>query len=154
VSAILTFAEDLDKVNGVAGRSVGDLGHVMPHEHKPPATGSFEILGSGGVGNVGGIEAGPLVGDGDFEAIIVEVIADANGAGAIHLVAMLDGVYQGLFESEFDAKNVAIGGMPSPQELFDAILDDAGFGRVTGYDNVREDRFAIVRIGIHRYRES
>jgi len=57
---------------------VGDITHVVPHQHDAAAAGAFEEFFLGRVGNVIRIEAGALVFDFDVNGLFGEIAEDAD----------------------------------------------------------------------------
>src|SRR5262245_2483338 len=94
-SAIVLFfgaVTNLAHTHRVAPRAESDLAHVVAHQHETPAAGTFEVLDGGGIGNILGVKALAFIGDEDFEALGGNTIGNADLLGAVHMVAMLDGV--------------------------------------------------------------
>src|SRR5438309_358597 len=60
---------ELEHGDAIAGGVVDDLGHVVADQEQSPAAGALQVLVAQGVGDVVRVEAGPLVGDGDLEAV-------------------------------------------------------------------------------------
>src|SRR5579885_1373894 len=57
--SLVFAAGELAHGHRVARGVVGDLAHVMAHEHEAAAAGAFEVLGGGGVGDVAGSKPRP-----------------------------------------------------------------------------------------------
>jgi hypothetical protein len=122
----------------------------VAHEHEASAAGPFEIFDRGGIGHVVGVEADPLVGDADLESIREESIGNVDAFASVHLVAVLDGVDQGFFESEPDAEDFLIAGSAGSELFFDGILDTSSLGMLARDGHFREWRMAEVACGLHR----
>src|SRR5947209_8319121 len=105
VAAVVT-----DHAHGqaVARRVVDDFGHVVADEEQSTATGPFQVLRGHGVGDIFRIEARAFVDDANIEALGLDAIAYPDRFVSVHLIAMLDGIDQGLFQSQLDRKHLAL----------------------------------------------
>ena len=110
----------------VAAAVVLDLGHEVAHEQQAAAAGALEVLGGGRVGHVLGVEARPLVGDADVEPLGSDRVRDEDALVRVHLVAVLDGVDEGLFEGELDGEDVVLGVAGGLERLLDLRPGRAG----------------------------
>src|SRR2546428_13988969 len=72
-----------------AGAEV-DLGHVIAHEHEPPATRALEVFNGGGVGDVGGGGGAALVADMGGGEVTIGQVGDARFLFSIKIGALLD----------------------------------------------------------------
>ena len=106
---------DLRHADRSASIVVRDLGHVVPHQEQAPAAGPFQVLRRGRVWHVVGIKAGAFIDDLDLEPIRVDAVRNADRLGPVQLVAVFDGVDQGLFEREADAEDFLVGEFSRPQ---------------------------------------
>ena len=104
----------------------------MAHEHQAAAAGALDVLEGGGVGHVAGVEAVALVGDVDLEVLGANHGDDGHLFIAVHLVAVLDGVDERLFEGQADAEDVLVADVVGVQQSLDVVLDAASLGRVAG----------------------
>ena len=116
----------------------------MAHEHQAAAAGALDVLEGGGVGHVAGVEAVALVGDVDLEVLGANHGDDGHLFIAVHLVAVLDGIDQGLFQGQADAEDFFFAGVVRPQESLDVLLHAAGLRRVAGDDEVQRGAVACV----------
>ena len=93
--------------NGVTAWAEGNFIHVIAHQHEAAATRTLQIFHGGRVRYLGTIKAATFVTDKDIEAFRLNVVGDVDFLGVIELVAVLDGVNEGLFQSQLDAENLA-----------------------------------------------
>ena len=94
--------------DAVAAVVVLDAVHEVPHQqHAAPARG-LDVVFVGRVGDLGGIEAVPLVDDLDLEAIVRQAKAGAHHLVWIQPVAVADGVDQRLFNGQVDAEDFVL----------------------------------------------
>ena len=127
-AVLATFAH----ADRVALAVVLDLGHEAAHEQQAAAAGAFDVLDRGRVGHVLGVEPRPLVGDADVEPFGGDAVDDDDPLVGVHLVAVLDGVDQGLFEGQLDREDVVLGVRGGLQRLLDQVLDARASARSLG----------------------
>ena len=92
----------------IPGRVELHAGHEGPHQHDAAAARAVELLGAGGVGQRGGIEARPLVANLDPHAVRLQAARHMDLLAAIEAVAVLDGVHQRLLHRQMDAEDVPL----------------------------------------------
>jgi len=84
----------------------------------------------GWIGDTGGIETGPFVGDLDSYPPRRHAAGDANVLLRVRLVAVLDGIDQGFLQRQMDAEEIALGPMEALEVIEDLLedpLSHAGF---------------------------
>lgn len=88
----------------------GECCHVRANQHQAPASWNFEILIQRGVGYIARVESGSLVLDRDGDMLLIDNKLDIDRRrGWESLVAMFEGIGDGLFESETDREACRLG---------------------------------------------
>jgi hypothetical protein len=104
--------------------------HVRLHQQDAAAVEALEVFVEGRVGDRSAVEAGAFILDGDLGLFGADGGLDLDGLGAVELVAVLDGVDQGLFEGELDAEE-GVGEVGVLLDLVEnAFLDRPALGKV------------------------
>ena len=104
----------------------------MAHEEQAAAAGALDILDGHRIGHVFRVEAAAFVGDADVEALAREHVVDMHLLGAVHPVAVLDGVDQRLFQGKFDAEDLTLLIAMRDEGTLDLLLNPTCFVGVAG----------------------
>lgn len=138
---------DLFEFDGVTLLVVLDAAHEISHEHDAAAIGAANVLLIGTVWNRFGIEALALVADLDPDLIVRRVTNHVDLLVAIQAISVLDGVDDGLFQGESNAKHLAgvpILSLEARQQVIEYLMplaQIAGDGTLVspGWKNVGHD---------------
>lgn len=128
----------------IAGRVVFDLSHVVAHQKQAAAAGAFEIFRGEAIGDLAGIKAATFIGDADLAALGVYLVVNENLLGGVHLVAMLDGIDERLFQGKANAEDFAIVVAHLLQLELDLVLNAASVGRVARDDDLAWQALAMT----------
>ena len=105
LTAIVEYLFHLDAVAGVV---VTDGRHEIAHQHDAATAWTFEVLFSGTVGNVLWLEARTFVTNLSPHPLARPSADNVNLLGFVQLIAMLDGIDNGLFQRKADTKHVVL----------------------------------------------
>jgi hypothetical protein len=103
-----------------------------------------------GSGTSAGSNPRAFVGDLDLETVDVETVRDVDLFGTVELVAVLDGVDEGLLERQLDAEDVVGVSGRGLQKLLDRVLDATRLGRVADDHDVGGVERRSVQGWVHR----
>ena len=84
-----------------------DPRHEGLHQHHASAARGKNVVVAGGIGQGGGIETAAFVGDFDANPVAAQQANEMHVLGRVEVVAMMDGIGQGLFGGQVYGEDVA-----------------------------------------------